>query len=220
VAEGQCSGNSNCLEFYIVHGTERTAFALNVHGKYNGVAAALATAALAEIGVSPAEAAQAFKSYSPINRRLFPRRAGGALILDDSYNASPDSMMSGLESLEAEPGTRRIAVLGAMNDLGPDSPRMHRELGRYAAGLGIELLVTVGDAALEIEKGAREAAGGAERPGLSFLHFDTPEAAGEALREDRRASDVYLVKGSNSTRMNLVADRLSEADAEARGADE
>ena len=82
-------------------------------------------------------------------------RAGPWLVIDDTYNAGPDSMAAALDVLADLPG-RRVAVLGEMLELGPGGPAAHREVGRRAAGTAA-LLVTVGDGALEIAAGARAA---------------------------------------------------------------
>jgi UDP-N-acetylmuramoyl-tripeptide--D-alanyl-D-alanine ligase len=208
--EGYESRDSGVM-FEIVHGDDRGSFVLNAPGRHNGLAAALAACALSEAGVGLRDTAQALRSYAPTERRLFPRYAGGALILDDTYNASPDSMMSGIETLAAMNGARRIAALGAMNDLGPASESLHENIGEFAANAGIDMLVTVGEPTLAIERGAKKVKtrGGQE---LEFMHFDEANIAASELRLQRRPGDVYLVKGSNATGMKNVADALAEGE--------
>jgi UDP-N-acetylmuramoyl-tripeptide--D-alanyl-D-alanine ligase len=104
------------------------------------------------------------------------------------------SMRAALEHLAASPADRRVAVLGTMAELGPDGERYHREIGELAAELGIDVLITVGEAALPI--------GGAfdgERYAAA-----TPEEAGAMLEELAREGDRVLVKGSRSAGLERV----------------
>ncbi|MDR0852382.1 MAG: UDP-N-acetylmuramoyl-tripeptide--D-alanyl-D-alanine ligase [Clostridiales Family XIII bacterium] len=195
------------IAFRIAHGSESAEFSLNMPGLHGGIAAALAAAALSEIKIGLQAFSESLASYRPTARRLFIRENGGVTILDDTYNASPDSMRSGLEALMSLNGKRKIAVLGAMNDLGADSPKMHRYVGKIVSQLGVDVLVTVGEKAADIAKGAAEVG----RCPIC-MHFDSPAAAAEALEPMMLDGDVYFVKGSNATKMNLVADALAEAE--------
>ena len=120
---------------------------------------------------------------------------GGVTVVNDCYNANPMSMRAALEHLASTPAQRRVAVLGTMAELGPDSERFHREIGELADRLGIDVLVTVGEAALPIaagfESGERHAVG-------------TPEEAGALLEELARDGDRVLVKGSRSAGLERV----------------
>jgi UDP-N-acetylmuramoyl-tripeptide--D-alanyl-D-alanine ligase len=119
---------------------------------------------------------------------------GGVTVVNDCYNANPMSMRAALEHLAATPAERHIAVLGTMAELGPDAERFHREIGALADELGIDLLITVGEAALPFADGfggARQAAG-------------TPEEAGALLEELAQPGDRVLVKGSRSAGLERV----------------
>src|SRR4051812_21112521 len=114
---------------------------------------------------------------------------GGVTVVNDCYNANPMSMRAALEHLASAPAERRVAVLGTMAELGPDSGRFHREIGELADGLGIGVLVTVGEAALPIGEGFA----GGERYAAG-----PPEEAGAMLEELAGEGDRVLVKGSRS----------------------
>jgi UDP-N-acetylmuramoyl-tripeptide--D-alanyl-D-alanine ligase len=120
---------------------------------------------------------------------------GGVTVVNDCYNANPMSMRAALEHLASTPAERRVAILGTMAELGPDSERFHHEIGELADRLGIDVLITVGEAALPIaerfENGERYAAG-------------TPEEAGALLEELARSGDRVLVKGSRSAGLERV----------------
>jgi UDP-N-acetylmuramoyl-tripeptide--D-alanyl-D-alanine ligase len=119
---------------------------------------------------------------------------GGISVVNDCYNANPMSMRAALEHLASTPADRRLAVLGTMAELGPDGPRFHREIGELAGRLGIDVLITVGEAALPFADGfdgERYATG-------------TPEEAGSMLEELARPGDRVLVKGSRSAGLERV----------------
>jgi UDP-N-acetylmuramoyl-tripeptide--D-alanyl-D-alanine ligase len=119
---------------------------------------------------------------------------GGVTVVNDCYNANPMSMRAALENLAATPAERRVAVLGTMAELGPDAVRFHRDIGELADRLGIDVLITVGEAALPIAEGF-----GGERYAAG-----TPEEAGGLLEELARAGDRVLVKGSRSAGLERV----------------
>jgi UDP-N-acetylmuramoyl-tripeptide--D-alanyl-D-alanine ligase len=119
---------------------------------------------------------------------------GGITVVNDCYNANPMSMRAALEHLAASPAERRVAVLGTMAELGPDAERFHREIGELADRLGIDVLITVGEAALPIATGFD-----GERYSVA-----TPEEAGAMLEELARSGDRVLVKGSRSAGLERV----------------
>jgi UDP-N-acetylmuramoyl-tripeptide--D-alanyl-D-alanine ligase len=131
-------------------------------------------------------------------------RAGSVTIIDDTYNASPGSVLAALELLAGLPG-RRIAVLGEMLELGEASDLGHRAVGRAAAAV-CDLVVVVGAGAIDIARGAGEA--GLE-PGRVHEVPDQ-EAALERLRPRLRPGDVILVKASRGIALDRLVERLRE----------
>jgi UDP-N-acetylmuramoyl-tripeptide--D-alanyl-D-alanine ligase len=159
------------------------------HNVENTVAAAAAALAL---GIEPSGRVDV--RFSSLRGEVV-ELGGGITVVNDCYNANPMSMRAALEHLASSPAERRVAVLGTMAELGPDSERFHHEIGALADGLGIDVLITVGEAALPIadgfESGERYAAG-------------TPEEAGAMLEELARTGDRVLVKGSRSAGLERV----------------
>ena len=129
-------------------------------------------------------------------------RAGGVTIVDDSYNASPGSVTAALDLLAGLPG-RRVAVLGEMLELGDAHVAGHLEVGEAAAGV-VDLLVVVGDEALAIADGARDA--GLD-PARVLLAHDRDTAL-DILRPRLREGDVVLVKASRGIALDLLVDDL------------
>ena len=119
----------------------------------------------------------------------------GVTVLNDSYNSNPEAARNMLDVLAAEPANRKIAVLGAMLELGSMSEQLHRELGNYSVQCGVDLVVGVSGAARFVLEGARDAG----LPADAALFFDDPETAGAFLREFVRAGDAVLFKGSRGT---------------------
>jgi UDP-N-acetylmuramoyl-tripeptide--D-alanyl-D-alanine ligase len=119
---------------------------------------------------------------------------GGVTVVNDCYNANPMSMRAALDHLEASAAERRIAVLGTMAELGPDSRSYHREIGLHAAHRGIDVLVPVGEGALAYTEGFD----GETHP------VATPEEARAVLEELARPGDRVLIKGSRSVGLEQV----------------
>jgi UDP-N-acetylmuramoyl-tripeptide--D-alanyl-D-alanine ligase len=126
------------------------------------------------------------------------------LVIDDAYNANPESARAAIDALVAlGAGRRRWAVLGEMLELGPDAPQMHADVGRYAAGRGVEEVVAVG-AADPVRRGAESVP---DWRGRARSVADADAAAG-LLGEEVGGGDAVLVKASNGVRLWRVADRL------------
>jgi UDP-N-acetylmuramoyl-tripeptide--D-alanyl-D-alanine ligase len=141
------------------------------------------------------------RSHSQL-RLVVVRTEKGAIILDDSYNASPESTLAALNLLEEIDG-RKVAVLGDMLELGPYEQEGHEIVGRRAAEVA-QLLVTVGVLGRQIARAALEA--GMESEAVIICN-DVPEAI-EVLQELLVAGDIALVKGSHGLRMDRIVSAL------------
>jgi UDP-N-acetylmuramoyl-tripeptide--D-alanyl-D-alanine ligase len=199
--------------FTLVAGGERHPVALQVVGEHQ-VANALSTAGAAlAAGMTPAEVATALSAAGPRSRWRMEvvRREDGVTVVNDAYNANPESMRAALAALAGLAGTRRIAVLGGMAELGPDAAAEHERLGRDAAAAGVDLVVAVGPDAIGIADGAAAAG---RRAGEESVHVPDRAAARELLSEVLRPGDVVLVKASRSYGLELLAaDLLTAGDA-------
>ena len=151
-------------------------------------------------GVEPETAATALASSRPVAGRLHPLAGlDGSLLLDDSYNAAPRSVLAGLEVLAAIGGTPAIVVLGEMAELGGDRERWHRVIGQRAGEVA-DVLITQGRAAAWIAEAAMAAGLAPERVSITF----TPEDAADAARAHLGPGATALIKGSASSRMERV----------------
>ena len=176
---------------------------LGIPGAHNALNSALALAAGVRAGVAIEEGISGLSKIQLTDNRLTVTEAGGVKMIDDTYNAAPDSMKSAIDTLVHTPGNRKIAILGGMNELGPDSPAYHTEVGRYAGDKKVDLLVAVGEKARDIAAGGREAL---EKD--KVMYFDTKEQLYEQLDDLLRAGDVILVKASRSMEMEQVVERI------------
>ncbi len=182
-----------------------TPVALPVPGIHMAANAALAAAAAFHLGLRGEEIADGLASARLNKGRLQMRHAAGLTIIDDSYNANPDSMRAALDTLLTFPCEgKRIAVLGRMGELGEHSADAHRELGRQTHERGCTLaIVRDGDAPLIAE--GYVAAGGSHQ---NVHDFPDHHSCAAWLRGFATPSDLILLKGSRSAAMEKVADNL------------
>ena len=185
------------------------------HHLYN-IAAAVAVAVT--LGLSDAQIEQGVGCLAALDQRgrirsLSPARGVNLTLVDESYNSNPEALRSVLGDFAgwAWKG-RKLAVLGDMLELGARAPQFHREAGRHLADLEIDLLVTVGELAVEILKGAVEAGMSSHQV---FSTRDSP-AATRRLRGLVRDGDLVLVKASRGVGLDRMV-RMLEADPETRG---
>lgn len=162
---------------------------LSVPGRHNVINALIALAVADYFGIPVECAAEKLKEFRGFAGRLQFSAANGVEILDDTYNASPASMLAGLNVLaDMACEGRRIAVLGDMLELGPDTGRYHEEVGEKLAGLKVDLVMTVGELAARIGRTALKAGSGAR-----VMNFkDTEEAKPALLAQVQRGDCVYL----------------------------
>lgn len=188
---GEVVADGVCLDF----AGERVC--LPLIGPHNLANAHLAWQAAIAAGVAPLAALEALASVAPVSGRLSEQRIGDHALIDDSYNANPASMLAGLAVLARRPGAR-IAVLGAMGELGDDSAALHAQVGAEAARLGLAL-VTVGEAARAIAQGYTA------QGGRDLEHTDDVTAAARHLGERMVVGPTtVLVKASRSAGLERV----------------
>jgi UDP-N-acetylmuramoyl-tripeptide--D-alanyl-D-alanine ligase len=175
-------------------------------GNLENVLAAIAVAL--EFGIPLDAIASAAARLKPADRRGAVRRLrGGVVLIDDSYNSSPEALRRALDVLAREPRpTRKVAVLGEMLELGDQAVALHEESGRRAAGAGLRWLVAVGG---EPARRMADAAIVAGMPAAAVTYFEKSDVASPAVARGIQAGDVVLVKGSRGTRTDLIADRIA-----------
>ena len=156
----------------------------------------------------PAAALAGLSHAEPVAGRLVPRPAGAHLILDDTYNANPASMIAGLRVLAACPG-RKLAILGPMGELGPALVEGHRAVGAEARRLGLPLLIVAGRGGLAGAEVHLAAGYGSE----AVVVADRPAAIAAAQTRLAVGSTTVLVKASRSQALEAVVSGLGAAPA-------
>jgi UDP-N-acetylmuramoyl-tripeptide--D-alanyl-D-alanine ligase len=190
--------------FTLVAGGQRHPVTLRVVGAHQVANALSAAGAALAAGMTPAAVAAGLSAAEVRSRWRMEvtRRADGVTVVNDAYNANPESMRAALAALTGMAGTRRIAVLGAMGELGPAAAAEHERLGRDAVAAGVDLVVAVGPDAVGIAAGARAAGA---RDGEESVHVPDRAAARGLLAAVLVPGDVVLVKASRSYGLELLA---------------
>lgn len=197
--------DGNYTEFDLKYQGETIHFKLPVLGAHHAINAAQASAVGIEIGIPLTQAAKGLAALSITAGRLDMKQEKGfrqSIIIDDSYNASPDSMRAGIRTLMSLKGPRKVAILGDMYELGVDTLNFHREIGEFAANEGLNLLLTVGDLA----KGIAEAAGPIAH------HFPSKQDLMAALPGLIQENDTILIKASRGMALDEVVEYLLDAE--------
>lgn len=183
-------------------------FTITLLGEHNALNALAAIALAREWGLSDDQIAVGLAAAQPPEMRLVRQTLRGVTVLNDAYNANPESMAAALATLEAVGGDagRRVAVLADMLELGGQSRVAHERLGERLAQMeGLDLALLLGPAMGEAARAARR-----QRPTLRVCHW--PEATEEAIAEAATLlaeGDLALLKGSRSMRLERIVQALS-----------
>jgi len=199
--EGLVLDQEGCGHFSL----QNIPFSLKISGRHNVYNALAAAAVGSLLGVSLEEAQRALCAFQPVAMRTQVLRKNGIVIINDSYNANPDSVKAALALLAGRAGKRKIAVLGDMLELGPQSPELHADIGRQVAAAGIDLLLATGPMSAYTVDAARYA-------GLNAVcarHFNGQEELADCLDFLLHDGDVALVKGSRGMELEEVVKRIT-----------
>ena len=183
-----------------------TAIRIKVHGTHNVTNALAAAAVGAALALSGSMIAQGLGRFRPAAMRSQVVTHHGVHIINDCYNANPASMKAALQLLgEWNPARGRVAVLGDMLELGREAHQLHRDVGRFAAGLSLSRLIVCGDLGSEIAAGARQAG----MPDHIILEVSDANSAADLLKKSLQRGDVVLVKASRGMRMEHIVQGLT-----------
>lgn len=184
---------------FTINGRDR--FSLPVLGAHNALNAAAAIAVARRLGGDERVACRALAAVAPAEMRLARERVAGISVINDAYNANPDSVAAALRTLArvAPSGSRRVAILGDMLEMGPAGPGAHGSIGEYLAASALaDLVVLVGPL-------AAHAARPLERAGIETVAVESLESGGaERVAALLREGDTVLLKGSRGVRLERV----------------
>ena len=216
-AEDEVLDGEGRASFTLVTADVRVPVSLRLHGAHHVLNALAVAAAALSLGVPAVEVAARLSSAQPRSkwRMEVATTAAGITVVNDAYNANPESMLAALDALvsmgraTADRAARRTwAVLGEMRELGEHSDAEHERVGRAAAERGIDHVVAVGPGALGVARGAQAAGGGSVVSAVP----DVGAAVG-LLRAETAPGDVVLVKASRASGLETVALALTEVTA-------
>jgi len=172
---------------------------LAVPGRHNARNALSAAAACLAAGIPLAAVVAGLEGFTGLKGRLQRRKGrAGAVVLDDTYNANPDSVRAGIDVLAATVG-RKVLVLGDMGEIGEASGQYHDEIGGYAKSQGVDRLLAIGDASQQAVRNFGEGA----------RHFADIDRLIGAVNKELAPETTVLVKGSRFMKMERVADAIA-----------
>ena len=180
---------------------------LPVPGSHNVMNALAALGVGIALGVAPDDAVEKLVEFKPMAMRMERvQLANGARVVNDSYNANPESMKAAFRTVgSAKRAGRFVAALGDMLELGEAAASLHKEVGEAAVEMGVECLYVVGDHSADLAGGALEA--GLSESSITVCDGGA-EQVGRLLAEELRAGDVLLVKGSRGMKMERIVEYL------------
>lgn len=197
--------NDGPAKFTAIHGEERQEIELGVLGMHNVMNALAAIAVCHENGMTMEEAAQGLKTFHGFKGRQQIHAGAKYTILDDSYNASPASMKASLDVFKTlKPGSRHVAVLADMKELGDQVMEYHHEVGVHTANTGVDLVVTLGEACHALAEGVKSVSE------ISVVEFSNKDDMVAYLDANLTEGDCVLFKGSNSMGLSAVAAHFIE----------
>ena len=191
------------VTFRLEHNQVDRKYHIPVPGRHNAFNGAIAAAVGDLLGETPEQIAAGLEKAELTGHRLKILRTADLTVIDDTYNASADSMKAALKVLQTSSAGRRVAILGEMYELGEQSGKLHYGVGVFARSCGIDQLIAIGPLAKNIAEGA----GGGE---TQTAFFDTKEAFLKKKNSLLKPGDLVLVKASRGMRMEEIVTALTE----------
>ncbi|MGZ4994349.1 MAG: UDP-N-acetylmuramoyl-tripeptide--D-alanyl-D-alanine ligase [Methylobacter sp.] len=192
--------NAFATTFELVSAKGALPVKLKLAGRHNVVNALAATAACLTLGIELQQIKQGLESVKPVTGRLQPLVSRlGNIVIDDTYNANSASLKAGLDVL-ANCNGKHWLVLGAFGELGPESSKIHKEMGELIKSSGVVRLLAIGS----------DARNTVNVFGKGATFFDTQNDLIEVLKQELKGDEVILIKGSRAQRMENVAAALIE----------
>ncbi|MDP4088076.1 MAG: UDP-N-acetylmuramoyl-tripeptide--D-alanyl-D-alanine ligase [Bacillota bacterium] len=190
------------IEYNVVKGNEASGIRvrIDIPGKHNVLNSLLAYGCGNILGLRNEEICSGFKNLEATSMRLDIINCGKFKIINDCYNASPDSMKAALEVQTHMEAKRRIAVLGTMRELGHESYNAHKEVAEFAREKGIDLLIVLGEYGNAYKEGFQR--------DKDFMHMDSAEGAAELLKGIIKEGDLVLFKASRAMKFESIIEMI------------
>ena len=203
--------NENSIDFKVKEKMQvEESIHIDLPGKHNVWNALLAIACGTVLKMSLKEIKEGLRNLQTSDMRLDIIRGNKFTIVNDCYNASPDSMKAAIDVLMNIIGKRKIAVLGTMKELGEESYLAHKEVGKYAKEKGIDLLIALGEFGKAYREGfqERESHEKIKESDESFLQFEDYDSVVEFLISYLKKEDVVLFKASRAMKFEKIIEKL------------
>lgn len=201
--------NEDSIEFKVCENKIKTGetFKINLPGKYNILNSMLAVACGRLLNMTYDEIRSGFENVETASLRMEIFRGKKFNVIDDSYNANPESMEAALDVLKNFKSNRKIVVFGTMGEMGEESRRVHEEVGRYAAKSGVDLFIALGEHGEDFKRGFDAV----NRDG-KFMIFDRgEEVLNFLLNKYIKIGDTVLVKASRLMKFEVIAEALKKS---------
>ena len=176
-------------------------FEVNALGKHNVLNSLLAIAVGKKLNMNYKQINKGFKNLEATSMRLDILKCNNFTIVNDAYNASPDSMEAAIDVLMNLNGSRKFAVLGTMKELGNEAPSAHEKIGKYAKDKKVDFLITTGEFSNDFKVGF-----GSE----NFYSFEKKEDIINFLNNNIRENDIVLVKASRSMKFESIVNEIKD----------
>lgn len=197
-AENVISDSLSGLSCDVVAGDRRFKVDTPVYGLHMVNAVLEGAAVGIEFGFSDEEIARGIASFEVVGRRANVVNTGYITLIDDCYNANPDSVKMGIKSFPND-GSRKVCILGDMYELGTDCDKLHREVGEFAAENGVQLVLTVGEFSKHLSAGAAK---------TETKHFNSNDEIIPELKNLIKKGDTVLVKASHIMKFEEISEAL------------
>ncbi len=205
VSAGNIEQGKDYTDFRLRIGESGVNVRLRTMGRHNIYNALAAAAAATAVGMLIDAVKDGLEEFAPVAMRSEIKIIKGRTVLADYYNANPGSMKAALETLiTLRTGARSVAVLGDMLELGQAGTEEHREIGRAAARLGVDVIITVGVLSKHIIEGAFEAG----MPTSNLFAAGSHAEAADLLEKQSRNGDAVLIKGSRGVKMEKILEEF------------
>ncbi|MBK5253463.1 MAG: UDP-N-acetylmuramoyl-tripeptide--D-alanyl-D-alanine ligase [Peptostreptococcaceae bacterium] len=202
-----CDLGDKGIEFTLVYFDVEYNVELPILGMHNAYNAALAIAAAYEIGIPVPKAIEGLCDLEMTKNRLEIKKTDKFTLIDDTYNASKESVLSAVDTLISMTGKRKVAILGDMYELGDDTVSSHEIVGRHVAEKNVDILIAIGEYAVDIAEAARTVTSGTK-----IYYFKTKEDIYSLLADILNEGDVILVKASRGMALEKVVNKIEEID--------
>lgn len=207
----------NCVDFEVAEKNNSTKenFHLDIPGKHTILNAMLAVTCGRVMNMSYQEIRQGLKNLQSTSMRMEIIEGNKFTIINDCYNANPDSMKAAIDVLKNSKGKRKIAVLGIMGELGEVAFASHKQVGEYAAQNNIDLFVTIGEYNKAYEEGFKLAGSGKSVSGNDkYRAFENYDGAVDFLvKEYLQKEDTVLVKASRAAKFETIVEKLKKSNS-------